>query len=165
MATSVKSKATLGKSGAYEGLAYTQAELKDVMRIHYDKIIDFITSESFKQVLYELSAMSHLTRPQFVHDVLLNDKELQKRGINVPPGILIQRSAFGDRRPTLFAVKHFLPKKYANVWQNVNITFDNKYLDHEVTREKPLCWRAPLPPDIQANEMAAGTDLECVMAQ
>ena len=97
--------------------------------------------------------------------MLINDEELKKRGIDIPSGILIQRSAFGDRRPTLFAVKHFLPEKYANVWQNVNITFDNKYLDHEVTREKALCWRAPIPPDIQANEMAVDTELESVMVE
>lgn len=165
MTTSAMTKTAPTNTGAYDDLPYTQLELRSVMRNHYDKIIDFITSEPFKRILYELSAMSHLARPQFVHDVLLNDEELKERGVDIPSGILIQRSAFGDRRPTLFAVKHFLPEKYASVWQNVNITFDNKYLDHEVTREKSLCWRAPIPPDIQANEMAAGTNLESVLAE
>lgn len=93
----------------YAHLAYSPAELQAAMRTHYDKIIDFVTSEPFKALMEEMSKLSHLARPQFVHDVLLDKAELKRRGVVVPEGILIQRSAFGDRRPTLFAVKHFLP--------------------------------------------------------
>jgi len=144
----------------YAHLNYSQAELQAVMRVHYDKIIDFITSTPFKTLMLEMSALSHLERPQFVHDVLLDKEALKQRGVVVPEGILIQRSAFGDRRPTLFAVKHFLPEKYTNVWQNVNITFDNFYLDDQVARDREVCWRAPLPPEVQAQAMADGIELE-----
>ena len=41
-----------------------------------------------------------------------NEAERAARGFTVPEGILIQASAFGDRRPTLFAVKKFLLKKF-----------------------------------------------------
>lgn len=150
------------RSTPYPHLAYSQRELQDVMRAHYDKIIDFITSAPFKALMEEMSDISHLDRPKFVREVLLDSDELNKRGVIVPPGILIQRSAFGDRRPTLFAIKHFLPKAYSDVWQNVNITFDNAYVDSSVARDRETCWRAPLPPDIQAQAMAQGVELETV---
>lgn len=146
----------------YPHLSYSQAQLQAVMRTHYDKIIDFITSEPFKALMEEMSAVSHRDRPRFVIDVLLNKNELAKRGVAVPDGILIQRSAFGDRRPTLFAVKHFLPDGYTNVWQNVNITFDNDYLDGSISREREICWREPLSPGIQAQAMVDGVELESV---
>ena len=149
----------------YAHLQYSQAELQAVMRVHYDKLIDFVTSEPFKDLMLEMSELSHLERPQFVHDVLLDKEELKRRGVTVPDGILIQRSAFGDRRPTLFAVKHFLPEKYTNVWQNVNITFDNFYLDGEIARDRGSCWRAPLSPDVQAQAMADDLALEQVGAR
>lgn len=149
----------------YAHLNYSQAELQAVMRAHYDKIIDFIASAPFKALMVEMSALSHLDRPQFVHDVLLDKEALKRRGVVVPDGILIQRSAFGDRRPTLFAVKHFLPERYTNVWQNVNITFDNVYLDGEIARDRETCWRPPLAPDVQAQAMADGTALEEIDAR
>ena len=144
----------------YPHLQYGEAELQAVMREHYNKIIDFVVSEPFKVLMLEMSELSHLERPQFVHDVLLDNEQLKQRGVVVPEGILIQRSAFGDRRPTLFAVKHFLPEKYTNVWQNVNITFDNVYLDDEISRDRDTCWRPPLPPNVQAQAMADGMALE-----
>jgi hypothetical protein len=152
-------------SAPYPNLAYSRAELQAVMRAHYDKIIDFITSEPFKALMVEMSSLSHLERAKFVQDVLLDKSELKRRDVHVPDGILIQRSAFGDRRPTLFAVKHFLPENYSDVWQNVNITFDNEYLDGEISRNRETCWRPPLPPDIQAQAMLDGVDLETVEAK
>jgi hypothetical protein len=148
----------------YPNLSYSQAELQAVMRAHYDKIIDFITSEPFKALMQEMSALSHLERPKFVREVLLDESKLKARGVTVPHGILIQRSAFGDRRPTLFAVKHFLPENFSDVWQNVNITFDNDYLGVAISRDRETCWRAPLPPDVQAQAMVEGADLEKVEA-
>ncbi len=146
----------------YPQLSYTHEELKEVMREHYDKIIDFVTSAPFGRVMEDLSDLPSAERPAFVHDVLLADDVLKARGAEVPKGILIQRSAFGDRRPTLFAVKHFLPEKYTDVWQNVNITFDNEYLDESISRDRETCWRAPLSPDQQAELMRKGKDLESV---
>ena len=151
---------TSANSSAFNGLSYTQADLQRVMRVHYDKIIDFVTSKFFLVAMDEMSAMSHVERPSFVVDVLLNNEELARRNIVVPDGILIQRSSFGDRRPTLFAVKHFLPKEFSDVWQNVNITFDNEFIDQQVSREKGLCWRPPLSPALQAEKMALGIGLE-----
>ena len=146
----------------YPNLAYSQAELQAVMRTYYNKIIDFITSEPFKALMEEMSVITHLERPRFVRDILLSEQELMVRGVIVPDGILIQRSAFGDRRPTLFAVKHFLPEQYTNVWQNVNITFDNDYLDITIPRDRETCWRPPLRPDVQAQAMVEGANLEGV---
>lgn len=145
---------------AYSHLAYSQADLQQVMREHYAKIIDFVTSPPFRALMLEMSAMSHLERPGFVAEVLLDDAELARRGVTVPEGILIQRSAFGDRRPTLFAVKHFLPDGFNDVWQNVNITFDNEYLDADVPRTRDVCWRPPLTPAQQALAMARDLPLE-----
>ena len=138
----------------FDSLAYDQAELQQVMRDHYDRIIAFITTKPFQAVMIEMSATPAHERPKFVADVLVNSKEMANRGVQVPKGILIQRSAFGDRRPTLFAVKHFLPPKYADVWQNVNITFDNEYVDASVKRDRATCWRAPLSPAEQAEAVA-----------
>jgi hypothetical protein len=144
---------------AYEGLGYDQAELAGVMRRTYDEILAFITTPEFTELLAEMGTLGAARRPAFIAEVLLDPEELQQRGVVAPEGILIQRSAFGDRRPTLFVVKKFLPDKYRNVWQNVNITFDNEYEDHEVTRDAQLCWRPPLDPDDQARAMAEGRDL------
>jgi len=94
-----------------------------------------------------------------VQEVLLDAALLRERGVHVPEGILIQRSAFGDRRPTLFCVKKYLPKKFHSAWENVNLTFDAAD-DNSVTRDPAECWRHPIRPDIQAALLAAGLALE-----
>jgi hypothetical protein len=124
------------------------------MRGLYDKLIGFVSSPPFRQLMAELNDLPEGQRPFFVQRVLLDDNELAARGIEVPDGILIQRSAFGDRRPTLFAVKHFLPEGMNDVWQNVNLTFDNQYGDADVSRDRDVCWRPPLSPGLQANLLA-----------
>ncbi len=144
----------------YPGLDYGRAELSAAMRRTYDDIIDFVTSPAFRAVIEEMGALGAEQRPLFVADVLMDATALAARGVVAPEGILIQRSAFGDRRPTLFAVKKFLPAKYSNVWQNMNITFDNQFLDESVSRAPEQCWRAPLVPAVQAAAMAEGADLE-----
>jgi hypothetical protein len=146
----------------YTDLEYTHGELKKVMREHYDKIIAFVTSEPFQELMVSIAELPSAERAKFVHEVLLDDNALKAKGVEIPDGILIQRSAFGDRRPTLFAVKHFLPDKYTGIWQNVNITFDNKYVDNYISRDREVCWRAPLSPDIQANAMANDMELESI---
>lgn len=144
----------------YAGLDYGRAELSAAMRHTYDDIIDFVTTPAFHALIDEMGALTAAQRPAFVAEVLMDPSALVERGIAVPDGILIQRSAFGDRRPTLFAVKKFLPAKYSNVWQNMNITFDNEFLDQSVSRAPEQCWRAPLIPAEQAAAMAEGLDLE-----
>lgn len=145
-----------------EEIGYTIADLQRVMRVHYDIIIYFVTSPEFLCLMEELKSLPAADRPTYVRDVLLSDTALMTRGIKVPSGVLIQRSAFGDRRPTLFAVKHFLPDGYRNVWENVNLTFDNEYLDSNVSREREICWRAPIEPAQQAQAMVDGVALEVV---
>ena len=109
----------------YKHLSYDQTELAQAMRTTYDELIDFVTTPAFKGVMEEFGKLHPEARPAFVMSVLLNKEELARRGVDIPEGLLIQRSAFGDRRPTLFCVKKFLPKKHMDVWQNVNLTFDN----------------------------------------
>ncbi len=144
----------------YADLSYTQEELVKVMRVIYDELIDFVTMPAFKVIIDECASLHPQERPAFVLSVLLNKEELERRGVHVPDGILIQRSAFGDRRPTLFCVKKYLPEKYSNVWQNVNLTFDNKFIDESVSRAPEIAWRKPLSIHEQAQIMASGGDLE-----
>jgi len=138
----------------YARLDYGQEELQAVMREHYDKLIEFVSSQGFRSIFEDLMKVDPQHRPAFVQDVLLDEAKLAAYGVKVPEGILIQRSAFGDARPTLFAVKHFLPERYRNVWENVNLTFDNEYGDAAISREKDVCWRAPLQPALQAAAIA-----------
>ncbi|MGO7045461.1 hypothetical protein ACCT07_36750 [Rhizobium johnstonii] len=138
----------------YSQLAYGPDELQRTMREHYDKLIAFVVTPQFRTIIDELFALETSSRPAYVQRVLLDKEELRKRDIVVPDGILIQRSAFGDRRPTLFAVKHFLPDGFNDVWENVNLTFDNEYRDTDVSRAKQDCWRPPLSPDEQAAQLA-----------
>jgi hypothetical protein len=146
----------------YDELGYTREELSAAMRETYDVLIDFVTSVEFKALCEEMERISETDRPQFVADVILSDSELQKRGIQRPDDILIQRSAFGDRRPTLFCVKKYLPLRFHNVWQNVNFTFDNPFFDDAISRDASVAWRLPVRADVQSVLMAGGVDLESV---
>lgn len=147
----------------YKHLSYGQNELASAMRETYNDLIDFVTTPAFKAIMTEFGGLNSTDRPAFVLSVLLNKEELARRGVNVPEGVLIQRSAFGDRRPTLFCVKKFLPEKYSDVWQNVNLTFDNLFPDESVGRTPEIAWRAPLPVELQAVAMAEGKNLEEVI--
>lgn len=146
----------------YEGLDYDQAELAGVMRRTYDELIEFVSTLEFSELMLEMGALSTAERVAFVSAVILKPQELAIRGVVAPEGVLIQRSAFGDRRPTLFVVKKFLPEKYKNVWQNVNLTFDNEYVDSSISRDAAVSWREPLAPDVQAKAMYEGRELEKV---
>jgi hypothetical protein len=147
---------------AYRGLAYGKSELVAAMRENYDELIAFVTEPAFQAVYKELMALPATERPTFVNRVLLRPDELEKRGVRVSPGILIQTSAFGDRRPTLFAVKKFLPAKFHDSWENVNLTFDNEYNDEDVSRDPAITWRRPLPVALQNAVIGANLDLESV---
>jgi hypothetical protein len=151
-----------GLTMSYEGLSFSQEELAAAMRRAYDALIDFVTTPEFKRMMKELGELQSHERPGFVASILLDNEELAKRGVYIPEGILIQRSAFGDRRPTLFCVKKYLPPEYSDVWQNVNLTFDNEFEDESVSRAPEVTWRPPLPVDLQAQIMADGKDLESV---
>lgn len=146
----------------YPKLEYSRPELAAAMRQTYDELIAFVTQPSFQAVYSELRRLSRAERPAFVSQVLLNPEKLEERGVHVPPGVLIQTSAFGDRRPTLFAVKKFLPVKFHNAWENVNLTFDNEYSDEDISRDPAVVWRKPLPVDLQSALIASNVDLESV---
>lgn len=126
----------------------TKEELSGVMKDNYDDLINFVTTTEFREVFSELMNLTPHDRPKFVVDVFLDKEKLESKGVTVPEGILIQRSTFGDRRPTLFCVKKWLPKKYHHLWENVNITFDNPYDDEDVPRNEKA-WRKPLPTEVQ----------------
>lgn len=144
----------------YDSLSYSQEELAHAMRVAYDALIDFVTTPEFREIMKELGDRHAQERPSFVMSVLLDKAELARRGVFPPDDILIQRSAFGDRRPTLFCVKKLLPDQYSDVWQNVNFTFDNCFADQSVSRAPEFAWRQPLPVSLQAEIMAKGGDLE-----
>jgi hypothetical protein len=146
----------------YDSRTYDQAELAGVMRQTYEELIAFVTSPEFKAVLTEMNTLPPEAHPTFVKLVLLNKEALTARGVSVPEGILIQRSSFGDRRPTLFVVKKFLPEKYHDSWENVNLTCDAVYDDADVSRDAEVAWRPPLPPELQAQLMTRGISLESV---
>ncbi|MGW4928712.1 hypothetical protein ACWEOH_06110 [Agromyces sp. NPDC004153] len=147
----------------YDGLEFDRTELRSVMRSTYDELIDFVTTREFRTVVQEMYSLNATERPAFVLNILLDPKELAARGIHPPNGVLIQRSAFGDRRPTLFVVKKYLPDKYkSTVWQNVNITFDSEYPTEGISRDAKTAWRAPLNPAVQAAAMKDGVPLEKV---
>ncbi len=131
------------------------ADLKDLIKSYYDSLIEFVTETPFKLLIEQLYELPIQERPSFVKNVLLNQEELIRRGVEVPDGILIQRSSFGDGRPTLFVVKRYLPEEYRVAWENVNLTFDIAHKSDEV-----LCgagaWQRPIPWEVQAALYAMG---------
>ena len=149
----------------YDGFDFDREELSSVMRTTYDELIEFIRQPAFRAIYDELMNLPKEARPAFVVEVLLDSRELSNRGVIVPDGILIQTSAFGDRRPTLFAVKKFLPEKYHGAWENVNWTFSNEYDDEEISRDSADAWRPPLPVVLQNALMANNVNLESVPAE
>jgi len=78
----------------YEGLSYDKEELSAIMNKNYNDILDFISQPVFQTLFSEMMILPPNERPKYVHDVWLNSKELENRGLKVPEGILIQTSAF-----------------------------------------------------------------------
>lgn len=146
----------------YDGLDFSRAELARAMRETYDAIIEFVSTLAFRQLHSELMALSPTQRPSYVADVIFNREELRGRNIDVPEGILIQNSAFGDRRPTLFVVKKMMPDKYQTVWENMNLTFFNEFREEDVPTSEENAWRPPLLVAHQNALITSGTSLESV---
>lgn len=144
----------------YPHLDFGREELAAAIRATYDDLIAFAATPSFATIRRELASLPPRDRPAFVSEVLLRPEELAKRGLTVPDGILIETSAFGDRRPTLFALKKYLPERFHAVWENVNLTFDNEYDDASVSRDPEVAWRPPLPVGLQNEAIAKGINLE-----
>lgn len=160
MTDSCPSPATSATSANYDGLDFGPAELAGAMRETYDDIITFVTTPGFKAFHEEMMSLDPRQRPGFISRVLFRRDEMHRRGIVVPEGILIQTSAFGDRRPTLFAVKKMMPTKYHDAWENMNLTFNNEFQDSDVSMSDENAWRPPLPVAIQNELLARGEDLE-----
>lgn len=150
------------KDQPYDGLDFSPEELQRAMEENYDDLCKFMVAPEFQAVHNELMSLPTEERPRFVVDVLLDSEELARRGVNVPPGILIQTSAFGDRRPTLFVLKKFLPEKFHAAWENVNWTFNNEFEDEDVPYDTESSWRRPLRVDVQNALLAGGEDLQAV---
>lgn len=131
------------------------SDLYEVMRKYYDKLIDFVCDTPFKTVVEEMYALPPAARPEFVKSVILNQDALEQRGIIKPDDVVIQRSAFGDERPTLFVLKAYLPRDHQVAWQNVNITFDQEHEGAIILNEEKA-WRPPLPVPVQAALQAIG---------
>lgn len=148
----------------YRGLDFGPEELSTAMRQAYDEIIEFVTTPAFKALHRELMRLPRRERPGFVGRVIMQPDELAKRGVLVPEGMLIETSAFGDRRPTLFVVKKYLPLKFHGAWENVNITFDNEYDDDRISRAPEAAWRSPLPVAVQNAALTGDVDLESLPA-
>jgi hypothetical protein len=144
----------------YPGLDFGPAELAAAMRKVYDELLEFVISPAFRAMHTELMNLPERKRMAFVMQVILSPEERKKRGVEVPDGILIQTSAFGDRRPTLYVVKKFLPERYHKTWENLNITFDNPHDDASVSRDPAMAWRHPLPVALQSAAMASGIELD-----
>jgi hypothetical protein len=146
----------------YDGLEFDQAELAAAMSANYQDILEFITQPAFQAMFAEMMALPPTERPAYVTSVWLEPLERESRGLVVPEGILIQVSAFGDRRPTLFVVKKFLPEKYHSAWENVNWTFNNDFKDEDVPRDPESSWRLPLSVSVQNALLSSGSDLRIV---
>ncbi|MFI2184606.1 hypothetical protein [Streptomyces sioyaensis] len=87
------------------------------------EVATFVCSPEMRGVIQELYDLAEEERASYVLSVLLNEGELRKRKIIIPSGMVIQRSAFRDNRPTLFCVTKHLPPGLG--WEKVTITFDN----------------------------------------
>jgi hypothetical protein len=80
----------------------------------------FIYTDEFQSLLSEFKDTPKGLRSDFINKIVFNKKELKKRKVFVPPGMAIQKSTFGDGRPTLFCVTKYLKDKK----RKVTITFD-----------------------------------------
>jgi hypothetical protein len=87
------------------------------------EISQFTSTAKFQNLLQELYDLPINDRARFVESVIIEDSALRSRGIDTPQGMIVQRSAFGDKRPTLFCVTKYLPPGYQ--WKKVTLTFDS----------------------------------------
>lgn len=142
---------------------FTAADLTAAMQSNYDDLLAFFYSDAFQGVHQHMQTLTPKARAAFVRDVVIQPEALKEQfGVSVPDDIMIQRSAFGDRRPTVYCLKKWLPEKFHVVWENTNLTFDELYEDGAVSRQAETSWRAPIRPDIQAILVAAGYPLDDV---
>lgn len=99
----------------------TVEAVRSEVRSGLEQIRDYITTDLFVGMLEELYTRRPSERDAFVRTELLDESRLQERGITPPEGIKIQRSQFGDGRPTVFCVT----KVMSDGIRKVTYTFDN----------------------------------------
>jgi hypothetical protein len=128
-------------------------KIKLEMFAGYKRLFEVTESTPFRHLVAELYDKPLAERPEFVSSIILDELERQKRAVFIPDDILVLRSAFGDRRPTLFCLKKYLPVELHRYWQNVNVTFDNP--SQEEVSER-LAWRKPLNAGVQAAVIMQG---------
>jgi hypothetical protein len=100
-----------------------QKELQQAIGTSLGEVVDFFQTDAVQRTMNEMWSLDVADRARFVLDVWLSPSELAARGVNTPPDLLIQRSAFRDDRPTLFCVTKYLPPGLQ--WQKVTVTIDN----------------------------------------
>lgn len=100
-----------------------EAAIGRAVRSALEEVREFIVTQPFHSMLDELWSLPPSERPAFVDRVILNRRERERRGVHVPADLVIQRSTFGDARPTLFCVTKKLPREA--LWHKVTFTFDN----------------------------------------
>lgn len=94
-------------------------EFQKEMKNSLLQITKFVNTESFQHMLQNLYDLPKEDRMSFVNDIILNPEELSRRQIHVPDDMIIQKSMFGDGRPTLFCVTNLL----ADPTEKVTFTF------------------------------------------
>lgn len=124
----------------------SESDLEKAIRRTNEAVIEFVCTPEFRSVVKELYDLPVSARQEFVESVLIDESELASRGVDVPDGIIIQRSKFGDMRDTLFCVTKYLDEEYHDDWEKVTVTFDNEpYPEQEAPSE--VAWSNPLSPD------------------
>lgn len=105
---------------------------KNEMLTVLEEINEFTETKEFKSLVEELKGIpTRDSKYEFVRNVVINKEEQKKRGIEVPEGILIQRSYFVDDRPTLFCVVKYLKDGK----RKMTITFDDDIPKKMLTRK------------------------------
>lgn len=84
-------------------------------------IREYITTDAFVAMLTELYELDPERRDEFVRTELLDPARLKARNIEPPPGVKVQRSQFGDDRPTVFCVTKLMSDRV----RKVTYTFDS----------------------------------------
>jgi hypothetical protein len=87
-----------------------------------EDIREFVSTDEVLNLLDHVYGLPMDDRDEFVRTVVLDEAVLaEKWGIVPPPGIKLQRSQFGDGRPTIFCVVRVL----ADGIRKVTFTFDS----------------------------------------
>lgn len=107
-----------------ENLSKIREDLRHAADSALGEIKNFVLTPEFQALLTEMYKLPPHLRYEFVELVWLDEDVLRARGLEKPEGLLIQRSEFADKRPTLFCVTKTLPPGLG--WHKVTITFDNQ---------------------------------------